>query len=118
RAAVAGAVLSGVGALLLLVPAVTAVVALARGAVGIGEALVTTACMAWIIDAIPAARRGRAMSWFGMSVWLGLSLGPQAGELARQTGGFDLVWAVAGVATLAAGALLTRVPDSLVTAAT
>jgi MFS family permease len=118
RAAVAGAVLSGAGALLLLVPAVTAVVAVARAAVGIGEALVTTACMAWIIDAIPAARRGRALSWFGMSVWLGLSLGPQAGELARQAGGFDLVWAMAGIATLGAALLLRSVPDSLVTAAT
>jgi MFS family permease len=118
RAAVAGAILSGVGALLLLIPAVAGVVAVARAAVGLGEALVTTACMAWIVDAIPVARRGRALSWFGMSVWLGLSLGPQAGELARETGGFDLVWAMAGIATLAAALLLTGVPDSLVTATT
>jgi MFS family permease len=116
-AAVIGALLSAAGALALLVPPVTGVVALARAAVGIGEALVTTACMAWIVDATPAARRGRAMSWFGMSVWLGMSVGPQAGELARELGGFDLVWVLAAVATLTAAALLAAVPDSSTAAA-
>ena len=111
-AAVIGAVLSALGALLLLFPPVTGVVALARATVGIGEALVTTACMAWIVDAIPAARRGWAMSWFGMSVWFGMSLGPQAGELARDLGGFDLVWALAAISTLLAAGLLAAVPDS------
>jgi MFS family permease len=112
NAAVAGALVSAAGALLLLVPAGPWLAGGARGLVGIGEALVTTACIAWLVDVVPPHRRGRAMSWFGMSVWLGLSTGPQLGELTRDLGGFDLVWVLAAVAGLAAAALLAGVPDS------
>jgi MFS family permease len=111
-AAVAGALISSVGAMLLYVPAAPGIVAVARGAVGLGEALVTTACMAWLVDMAEPGRRARALTWFGMSVWLGLSTGPQLGGLARELGGFDLVWALAAVATTLAGGLLLLVPDS------
>ena len=102
---------------LLLVPAAPGVVWPARAAVGIGEALVTTACMAWIVDTVPVERRGRALSWFGISFWLGISLGPQAGALGRELGGFDLVWAMAAACSLAAAALFGATPDSPVRAA-
>lgn len=115
--AAAGGLLCAVGAGLLLVPAAPGVVWPARAAVGIGEALVTTACMAWVVDMVPVERRGRALSWFGISFWLGISLGPQAGALSRELGGFDLVWAMAAVCSLAAVALFWATPDSPVRAA-
>jgi MFS family permease len=115
--AAAGGLMCAVGAGLLLVPAAPGVVWPARAAVGIGEALVTTACMAWVVDMVPVERRGRALSWFGISFWLGISLGPQAGALSRELGGFDLVWAMAAVCSLAAVALFRATPDSPVRAA-
>jgi MFS family permease len=48
--------------------------------------------MAWALDSVPADRRGRALSAFGVSVWVGLSLGPQIGHLALDLGGYDAVW--------------------------
>jgi MFS family permease len=111
-----GGVICALGAGLLLVPAAPAVVWPARAAVGIGEALVTTACMAWVVDMVPVERRGRALSWFGISFWLGISLGPQVGAVARELGGFDLVWATAVACSLAAVALFRVTPDSPVRA--
>jgi MFS family permease len=112
NAAVAGAVVSLAGALVLLTGDAPFVGGASRVLVGLGEALLTTACMAWLVDVIPPHRRGRAMSWFGMSVWLGLSAGPQCGELARSIGGFDVAWLFAAGASLACALLLAGVPDS------
>ena len=115
-AAALGGLLCAVGAGLLLVPAAPAVVWPARAAVGVGEALVTTACMAWVVDMVPIERRGRALSWFGISFWLGISIGPQIAALARELGGFDLVWATAAACSLAAVLLFNATPDSPVRA--
>lgn len=115
-AAAAGGVMCAAGAALLLVPAAPAVVWPARAAVGVGEALVTTACMAWVVDMVPIERRGRALSWFGISFWLGISLGPQVGAVSRELGGFDLVWATATACSLVAVALFRATPDSPVRA--
>lgn len=115
--AATGGLLCAVGAGLLLVPAAPGVVWPARAAVGVGEALVTTACMAWVVDMVPAERRGRALSWFGISFWLGISLGPQVGALSHELGGYDLVWAVAAACSLLAVAFFRAAPDSPVRAA-
>jgi len=115
-AAALGGLLCAVGAGLLLVPAAPAVVWPARAAVGVGEALVTTACMAWVVDMVPIERRGRALSWFGISFWLGISIGPQIAALARELGGFDLVWATAAACSLGAVLLFNATPDSPVRA--
>jgi len=116
-AAVAGALVSALGAVLLFVPAAPEVVWAARAAVGLGEALVTTAAMAWIVDMVAVERRGRAMAWFGVSFWLGISLGPQAGALARDLGGFDMVWVLAALCSVGAAGFFLSTPDSPVRAA-
>ena len=115
-AAALGGLLCAVGAGLLVVPAAPAIVWPARAAVGVGEALVTTACMAWVVDMVPVERRGRALSWFGISFWLGISIGPQIAALARELGGFDLVWATAAACSLGAVLLFNATPDSPVRA--
>ena len=67
-AAALGGLLCAVGAGLLLVPAAPAVVWPARAAVGVGEALVTTACMAWVVDMVKAKRS--AQLGCPNSVWM------------------------------------------------
>jgi predicted MFS family arabinose efflux permease len=48
---------------------------------------------------------------FGMSIWLGLSIGPAIGELLRHLGGYDAVWAFAAAAPAVAAALALRIPE-------
>lgn len=69
---------------------------------GGGNAAVATALMAWIVATIEPAHRGRALSVFGISVWVGLSLGPQVGETILQAWGFEWVWVACIVLQLAA----------------
>jgi MFS family permease len=108
--AVAGAVVIGGAAALLLGPGALALVLLARVLLGAGDALFTTAGMAWAADVAAPERRGRAMATIGMSFWLGLALGPQWGVLAREAGGYDAVWALAALAGLLAAALVRLIP--------
>ena len=101
--AVAGALVLGAGSAVLVGPGVLALVILARLLIGAGDALFTTAAMAWVADAAEPERRGRAMATIGMSLWLGLALGPQWAVWMRDNYGFDGVWLGAtGFALLAA----------------
>jgi MFS family permease len=87
-----------------------AVVLLGRLAIGVGEGLLSVASMAWIIDATPVQRRGRALGIYGTSIWLGLGLGPQLAAVLRDHGGFDAVWTGCLVCGLLAGALVACAP--------
>ena len=111
-AAALGGFLCAVGAGLLLVPAAPAVVWPARAAVGVGEALVTTACMAWIVDMVPVERRGRALSWFGISFWLGISIGPQIARARARARRVRPRVGTAAACSLAAVLLFNATPDS------
>lgn len=53
----------------------------ARMVAGAGEAWVYAAAMAWALDLTPIERHGRAISLFGMAIWLGASVGTAAGEV-------------------------------------
>ena len=78
-------------------------VILGRLLIGAGDALFITAAMAWVADAAAPERRGRAMSTIGMSLWLGLALGPQWAVWTRDHFGYNGVWLGAtGFALLAA----------------
>jgi MFS family permease len=105
--ALLGGLLLSLGPGLLLGPRGILLVLVARSLLGVGDALFTTAAMAWAIDLAPGARPGRAMATLGMSIWLGLALGPQWAVAARDLGGYPAVWIAALVAPLLA-ALLTR----------
>jgi MFS family permease len=105
--ALLGGLLLSLGPGLLLGPRGILLVIIARSLLGVGDALFTTAAMAWAIDLAPGARPGRAMATLGMSIWLGLALGPQWAVAARDLGGYPAVWIAALVAPLLA-ALLTR----------
>jgi MFS family permease len=75
---------------------------------GAGNAAVATALMAWVIASVAPEDRGRALSVFGISVWLGLSLGPQVGENILHVWGYNAVWLACILLQLAA--VLAAIP--------
>lgn len=100
-------------ALLLHVPAdsLPAFIA-ARGLLGVGEAFFFVAALAAASDLAPDARRGEALSFLSLSLYLGLAIGPLLGEQVLAAADFTTVWLVAAGVTLLASALSWLVPET------
>ncbi len=103
---IVGSLVLALGSALLLGPGVLVLIVFARVLTGAGDALFTTAAMAWVVDVSRPERRARDMSTIGMALWLGLALGPQWGVFAREQAGYDGVWLGATGLVLAAGVLV------------
>lgn len=101
-----GALVLALGSALLLGPGVLVLIVVARLLSGAGDALFTTAAMAWVVDVSRPERRARDMSTIGMALWLGLAFGPQWGVFARERAGYDGVWLGATGFVLLAGVLV------------
>ncbi len=86
----------------------------ARLALGAGEGALYTAGSAWIVDMAPPARRGRVLGLYGLAIWGGLSVGPLAGELLYDAGGYRAVWVFAAAMPILGALIATRVPDPFV----
>jgi len=71
-----------------------------RLGVGIGEAVCTPAATSWIGDAVPAARRTRAMAWFMMAVPVGGLLSFAIGGPVAQAYGWRAALAAAAAPAL------------------
>jgi MFS family permease len=104
--AILGAFVLGAGSAVLVGPGVLALVVLARLLIGAGDALYMTAAMAWVADAATPERRGRAMATIGMSLWLGLALGPQWAVWTHEHLGYDGVWLGGSLFALLAAVLI------------
>lgn len=63
-------------ALMAAVPELWAAVA-SRLLFGLGNASAMALTLTWLVALAPPAQRGRALSIYGLSVWLGLAAGPQ-----------------------------------------
>ena len=99
--AIAGLSVAVVGALLLIPAEGVFLTALARSIFGIGSGAAAAATITWAVDQVPTAIHGRALSVFGMTVWIGLSAGPQVGQAVFEAADFSAVWAtVAGLEAL------------------
>jgi MFS family permease len=109
--ALAGALLVALSGLLYLPSLGLAGLIAARLVLGAGEGSLYTAGSAWIVDLAPVARRGRVLGLYGLAVWGGLSVGPLAGELLLEAGGYRAVWLFAAAMPLVGAAIATRVPD-------
>jgi MFS family permease len=109
--AVAGTMLTAIAGCLYLLPLDIPGLILARLVLGVGEGWLYTAAAAWVVDVTPEERRGETIGIFGMSIWLGLSLGPPIGEALRAIGGFDLVWVFAAVAPAIGAVIASRTPE-------
>lgn len=99
--AIAGLSVALLGALLLIPADGVVLTALARSVFGAGSGAAAAATITWAVDHVPVADHGRALSVFGMTVWIGLSAGPQIGQAIYEAAGFSGVWAaVAGLEAL------------------
>lgn len=105
--AIAGLSVAVLGALLLVPADGVLPTALARSILGAGSGAAAAATITWAVDQVPPARHGRALSVFGMTVWIGLSAGPQIGQAIYEAAGYSAVWAT--VAGLEATGLLLAV---------
>jgi MFS family permease len=111
RVIVASAVLGAIGLGLVLVVLSVPSLAASRLVFGTGNAAVATALTAWVVAEAPPGQRGRALSFFGLSVWIGLALGPVLGENLLQAYGHRVLWTTAVLLQLAALALAMLARD-------
>lgn len=109
--AVGGIVYAGSVAAYLLADTVPAITAL-RLLTGVGEAFFFVGAVTAMSDLAPAERRGEALSLFSLSLYVGIALGPPAGEALASSAGFTAVWLVAAGAALVAVLLVLRVDDT------
>lgn len=79
---------------------------------GAAEAAFFVAALAALADLAPESRRGEALSWNSLGLYLGLALGPVLGERLIARGGFDAAWYGAGALGLAAALLALAVGET------
>jgi MFS family permease len=82
---------------------------------GAADACVFVASFAAAADLAPEKRRGEAMSYFSLALYVGIAIGPPIGEALLGWGSFAAVW-IASAATVAlAGLLALAIPDTRAT---
>lgn len=108
--AVTGGLIAVIGmSLLALVPTLWGA-GLSRILFGLGNSAAMGIVMAWLVAIAPAAQRGKALSYFGLSVWIGLAVGPQVGTAVDAVGGPTWVFAVCTVLEAATVATILALP--------
>ncbi|HET9345070.1 MAG TPA: MFS transporter [Candidatus Limnocylindrales bacterium] len=87
---------------------------LARAMLGAGEGFFFVSALAAASDIAPEARRGEAISFFSLSLYLGLAFGPPIAEVlfAATDGSYQVVWLAAIAVAALAAALSILVPES------
>ena len=88
------------------------VLAALRLLTGAGEAFFWVGAVTAVFDLAPPARRGEAMSFASLALYVGIGLGPLIGELAIERVGFVAAWVLAATAALTALVMALRVPDT------
>ncbi len=69
-----------------------------------------TLIMAWLVAAAPASQRGKALSIYGLSVWIGLALGPQLGTAVNAVADSRAVFLVCAALELVTAGLILLLP--------
>lgn len=84
-----------------------------RLASGVGEACFYVGAASVVNDLAPEERRGEALSYFSLALYLGLTIGPLIGESVFEAfDGFDAAWLVAALSAGIAALLGLIVPDT------
>jgi len=109
---VGGSVLTVIGMLLHLVATNVPVLVSARSLLGAGEGFFLVAAIAAASDLAPPDRRGEALSFFSLSLYLGVAIGPLLGEAVLAAGDFTQVWLVTALIAALAVGLSLAVPES------
>lgn len=79
---------------------------------GVAEAFYFVAAFAALADLAPQGRAGEALSYNSLALYVGVAIGPLAGQLLLHAGGFGAAWA-GGFALAAAATLLAmRIPET------
>jgi MFS family permease len=113
RPLLVGGGLMTVGALLFhLVATTLPLFVVARSLLGIAEAFFFVAAVAAISDLAPPERRGEAINYGSLAVYLGLAIGPFLGETILGLGAFDTVWLAAAAMAGTATVLTLLVPET------
>lgn len=85
---------------------------------GFGEACFYVGAASVVNDLAPEERRGEAVSYFSLALYMGLTVGPIIGESVFESSTFDATWLVAaasaGVATLVGLAVRETRPEGAV----
>jgi MFS family permease len=109
---IGGAVLTVVGMLLHLAATDVVVLVGARSLLGAGEAFFLVAALAAASDLAPPERRGEALSFISLSLYLGIAIGPLMGEWLLGDGDYWRVWLVTSVVAALAVVLSLLVPET------
>ncbi len=83
---------------------------IARGLLGAGEGFFFVAALAAAADIAPEARRGEAISFLSLSLYLGIAIGPPVAEAIFAAGSYTAVWIAAAIVAAVAVALALLVP--------
>ena len=108
---VAGAAIVGLSIIGYLVLSLTGLI-LFRLLSGLGEALFFTGAAAAIADLAPEERRGEAVSFFTLALYLGIGIGPFLGEELIDRVGFEETWLLTAGLCGAATLLAAFVPET------
>ena len=84
-----------------------------RLASGFGEAAMFVGVAAAVQDLAPPERRAEAASYFSISIYAGLAMGPILGEVLLEGAGFDTVWLVAAGSAVLGGVLGWWAPNDV-----
>jgi MFS family permease len=84
----------------------------ARGLLGAGEGLFFVAALAAASDIAPEERRGEAISFLSLSLYLGVAIGPPIAEIVFGAGSYNAVWLAATAVAGSAVLLSLVVPES------
>jgi MFS family permease len=79
---------------------------------GVGEAFFFTGAASAINDLAPESRRGEAVSFFSLALYIGIGVGPLIGEALITEAGFTVTWLVSAGCALVAAALTLGVPET------
>lgn len=109
---IGGAIVNVAALALHLVANDLLVFTIARGLLGAGEGFFFVAALAAAADIAPEARRGEAISFLSLSLYLGIAIGPPVAETIFAAGSYSAVWIAAAIVAAVAVALALFVPES------
>ena len=109
---IGGSILTVVALALHFVASTLPVFVVARSVLGIGEGFFFVAALSSGSDIAPPARRGEAISFLSLSLYLGIAIGPPIGEALVGDGAYTTVWLAAAVVAAVAAGLAFLVPES------
>jgi predicted MFS family arabinose efflux permease len=79
---------------------------------GVGEAFFFTGAASAVADMAPEERRGEAVSFFSLALYVGIGVGPFLGEASIDGLGFTATWLFGGALALIAAVLALTVPET------